>query len=313
MINADYLYEFTELSKHLSYTETAHILMMSQPTLSKHMDQLEKELKIELFERVGNGLKLTKKGSALLPYAYQIIDSQNEFIAKVQELKKVAPPHLSISGLTDEGPSTEVLGFLISLLSPKYGTNFLEIKSRYNKDPRDMLEAEEVDIVFDPAPTEEALNQALVDKLLVANLPLAAFMSTSHPLAQRESISLKDLANETILKYEGIYIGRSWSYIEEGFKRHEISPKTRSCPCSSIAELFAICADLRSSVLIVGKNFGDRIPMGLRPFCTAVPISDADAVVPMYFLYRKDNKNQVLLDAVEMIKDMPCPPLEVCK
>lgn len=310
-MNIDYLYEYAELAKHMSFTETARLLNMSQPTLSKHMTAFEKELKLKLFERVGNSLRLTNTGAALLPYAYQVLDSQNTFSAKVLEFRKSTPPRLTISGLTDEGPSTEVLGFLISLLSPKFGSNFLEIKSRYNKDPQEMLAAEEVDLVFDPAPAEETLNEALIDTILIANLPLSAFVSADHPFAQRESISLDDLKNETILKYEGIYIGRSWSYLEQALQKHGAEPKTRSCHCASIAELFAMCADLKSSVLLVGRNFGDRIPQGLRPFCVAVPVVDEDAVVPMYFLFRKDNANPVLREAVRLIREMESPAVRL--
>ena len=36
-VNTDYLHEFTELAKRLSFTETARFLNMSQSTLSKHV------------------------------------------------------------------------------------------------------------------------------------------------------------------------------------------------------------------------------------------------------------------------------------
>lgn len=44
MLNANYVIEFTELAKRLNYTETARALNMSQPSLSKHISQFEKEL-----------------------------------------------------------------------------------------------------------------------------------------------------------------------------------------------------------------------------------------------------------------------------
>lgn len=308
-MNADSLHEFTELAKHLSFTETARALNISQPTLSKHIGQLEKELHLTLFDRTGNTLRLTNVGSALLPYAYQVTDAQSDFSAKVAELRRSEPARLTISGLTDEGPSTEVMGFLLALLSPQYGVNVLEIKSRYNKDPRSMLEAGEVDIVFDPAPTEETLNEKSIGKIHVANLPLTAFVDANHPLARCNSLTMKDLDGETLVKFEGLYLSRSWSYIEKACRNHGFTPKTRSSHCSSVAEIFALCADLKSSVLIIGKNFKDRIPSGIKPFCKAIDILDADAVIPFYFLFRKDNENKVLENLVDLVCDMPEPPL----
>ena len=307
-MNIDYLHEFTELAKRLNFTETARYLNMSQPTLSKHINQLEKELRLSLFDRVGNSLRLTKTGMALLPYAYQITDAQSDFNSKVAELRKAAPQRLTISGLTDEGPSTEILGFLISLLSPQYGASFLEVKSRYNKDAREMLGSNTVDIMFDPAPAEETLNEDFIETLHIADLPLIAIMSSDHPLAQRESISLGDLSGETFLKYEGLYLARSWSYTEKACRNHGFTPKIKSYYCASLPELFAACADLKSSVLLIGCNFGDKIPVGLKSFCKVVPIVDEDAVIPFYFLFRKDNDNPVLKDAIEHFRQMPNLP-----
>lgn len=176
MLNANYVIEFTELAKRLNYTETARALNMSQPSLSKHISQFEKELKLELFKRDGNSLRLTKCGAELLPLAYRAIEAMEELDSKAHYLRRHPPAHLSISGLTDEGPSTEVLGFLISLINSEYGANCLEVKRRYNKNPAEMLESGDVDIVFDPAPVEEMPEGSNVEVLRVADLKLTAIV-----------------------------------------------------------------------------------------------------------------------------------------
>ncbi len=308
-MNIDYLREFTELAKHLNYTETARLLNMSQPTLSKHIAQFERELKITLFERAGNSLRLTRAGATLLPFAYQITDAQAEFSDKVRELRKAPPPRLTVSGLTDEGPSTEVLGFLISLVSEKYGAGCLEVKSRFNRNLGEMLAAKEVDIVYDPAPTEECLDEGFAKIIHIADLQLVALVDRNNPLAERESLSLDDLRDEPILKYEGLYLARSWSYIEKACRSHGFAPRTRSFHCASIAEMFAFCTNLGYSVMLVGTNFGNRIPAGIQPFCRVVPIVDEDAVIPFFFVFRNDNRNPVLKDVVKMIDELPSPPL----
>lgn len=308
-MNTDSLREFTELAKHLSFTETARSLNVSQPTLSKHIAQFEKELRLTLFKRSGNSLRLTNVGAALLPYAYQVTDAQNDFIAKVSELRRNAPSRLTVSGLTDEGPSTEVMGFLLGQLSPKYGVNFLEIKSRYNRDLRDMLSSEEVDLIFDPVPDAEALNEQSIGKIHVANLRLVAIVDVNHRFAQCSSISIEELREEMLVKFEGIYLSRSWSHIEKACERRGFAPRTRSLHFSNVADMFAHCARLGSSVLVVGQNFKDRIPSGIASFCRAIPIEDDDAVIPLYFLFRRDNDNRVLADLIDMVDKMPQPPL----
>ena len=134
-------------------------------------------------------------------------------------------------------------------------------------------------------------------------------MSRENPLAVRQNLSLDDLKYETFLKCEGIYISRSWSYIEEACRRHGFTPKTRSRHCASIAELFTLCANLGSTVLVIGCNFGNRIPAGIQQFCHTVPIEDDDATIPLYLLFRGDNANPVLREAASRIKEMPQPAI----
>lgn len=308
-MNLEHLEEFVELAKRLNYTETARILMMSQPTLSKHIGQLERDLKLALICREGNQLRLTNAGSALLPFAYEILDAVDGFEAKVDELRIAPEPKLTISGLTDEGPSTEVLGFLISLLSGKYGAGCIEIKSQYNHNLASTLDAEEVDVVYDPIPHDETPLDDNLQSLHISNLQLIAIVSSDHRLAGREEISIADLKDETFVKYEGLYLGRSWRYIDEICANHGFAPKLHSRHCASVAELFSLCASLGKTVLIVGCNFGERLPGGIRPFCKVLPIVDSDAVIPFFFIYRKDNDNPVLTDAIRLIEQLPQPPL----
>ncbi|MCF6343084.1 MAG: LysR family transcriptional regulator [Devosiaceae bacterium] len=56
----------------------AKILGISQPTLSRHMDELERSLKITLFERGRNGAKATKSALAIAEHARKIAQNTKE-------------------------------------------------------------------------------------------------------------------------------------------------------------------------------------------------------------------------------------------
>ena len=309
-MNIDFLREFTELAKRLNYTETARFLNMSQPTLSKHMNQFERELKFTLFEREGNSMRQTNAGAALLPYAYQVTDADNDLNEKILELRKSPPPRLSISGLTDEGPSTEVLGYLISLLKEKHGANFLEVKSRFNRDLREMLGSKEVDLVFDPVPKDEIGRESYLEMTQIAELRLIALMDKNNPLAQTGSVSLAELKKTPFLKYEGIYLSRSWGYIEQACQDHGFTPRTRSCHCANMLDLFAKCTNLGPEVIIIGCHCADRVPSSIRAFCKVVDLTDDNASIPLYLVYRKDNENPLLKEILEVLHSTDGPPLK---
>ena len=309
-MNIEYLLEYVELAKHLNFTETARLLNMAQPTLSKHISALESELKIELFDRTKGSLRLTNEGNALLPYAYKVADAQNAFVREAKALKKTPPSRLVVNGLTDEEPSTEVLGFLVSLINEADSPGFLEINADHDMSPNEALLGNHADMVFDPVQEGEPLDTDEIEILPLGDLPLVAMVSKSNPLAVHDELPLSAFADTEFLKCEGIYISRSWCHILNACRKSGFAPKTRSHYCPNTAALLATCATLGSSTLILGHNFVDRIPKGISPLCKAITLTDASATVPLRLLYRKSNTNPLLQHVVKRIKDMPAPPMD---
>lgn len=74
---------FLALCEYKNYSETARRLYVSQSTISKQIDQLEKNLGFKLFERTTNSLRLTMQG-AIMKKAY------SDAIASITEAKKDA-------------------------------------------------------------------------------------------------------------------------------------------------------------------------------------------------------------------------------
>ena len=309
-MNVDHLLEYVELAKHLNFTETARLLNMTQPTLSKHISALESELKIELFSRTKDGLRLTNEGTTLLPYAYKVVDAQNDFIGEVRALRKAPPSRLVVNGLTDEGPSTEVLGFLVSLVNEADAPGFLEINPDHDMTPNESLLGNRADMVFDPVREGEPLDTDEIEILLVGKLPLVAFVSATSSFAQYDELPLSAFKDAEFLKCEGIYISRSWCHINSACQKSGFTPRACSHYCPNTAALMATCANLGRSVLLLGSNFADRIPAGIKPLCKAVRLTDEYAIVPLRLLFRKSNPNPLLKHVVKRIKEMPSPPIE---
>lgn len=63
--NTERLYEFLVLSRVLSYSQAAKALYISQPVLTRHIQQLEEELGLPLLRRTTHGVTLTEAGRLL--------------------------------------------------------------------------------------------------------------------------------------------------------------------------------------------------------------------------------------------------------
>lgn len=291
--------EFTELAKQLNFTETSRILNMSQPTLSKHISSLEKDLKLPLFDRCGSSLRLTRAGMELLPFAYKIIEAENKFYSKVKQMRMTPLPRLSVGGMVDEEMVTEVISYMLLTLSCKYGTNFLEVKPSKHRLPQETLRAGALDIAFDYYLNGDQDEE--IDAVPVGELLLFALVDRNHRFANRESISIEDLRNDTFIKIEGSHISDAWRFIEACCIRHHFTPNTQQYYSMRLTDLITVAANLDNNVLILGLNFFKRLGVAVSPFCKTLPISDVDAVLPVAALYRSDNENPIIAEAIAAI------------
>ena len=78
---------FTVVARHLSFTKAANELSISQPAITKHIQELEKICKVQLFERAGGKMTLTHKGSLLLEQAETILKNYRTFASEVEMLQ----------------------------------------------------------------------------------------------------------------------------------------------------------------------------------------------------------------------------------
>ena len=65
---------FQVAARHLNFSQTAEALYLSQPTVSNHIKQLERELGCELFERSGRSVRLTPAGEQFTAYASRLLE-----------------------------------------------------------------------------------------------------------------------------------------------------------------------------------------------------------------------------------------------
>ena len=69
---------FKEACELQNFSEAARVLHISQSTLSQQIKQLEDELDVLLFDRIGKRIVPTEAGLAFLPYAVRVIrDAEN--------------------------------------------------------------------------------------------------------------------------------------------------------------------------------------------------------------------------------------------
>lgn len=87
-MNLKQLSYFVTVVESGSISKAAKKLHMSQPPLSRHMHLLEEDLKVKLFQRETNSLKLTQEGEELYKRAYDLLELASKTEKAILELNK---------------------------------------------------------------------------------------------------------------------------------------------------------------------------------------------------------------------------------
>ncbi|ATP55428.1 LysR family transcriptional regulator [Pedobacter ginsengisoli] len=210
---------FVKAAEHLHFTEAAAESFVTQSTLSQQIKQLEEELGMLLFDRVGKHVRLTEAGGVFLVHAKQILLDVQKSKAAISELNNLAIGDLRI-GVT-YAFSSMVLPALAPFSSKypgikifiEYGTpESLEIK----------LKAAELDIIL--SFHEESDNQGLEMQPLFYS-KIVMVVSRKHSLASLKKITVAELGElELILPGKGF---SSRDYVNELFRKRKITPKIK--------------------------------------------------------------------------------------
>lgn len=85
------------IAKHQNMTKAAKELFISQPTLSKHLGKLERDLGIKLFSRVDNCYIPTYAGRRYIEYASRVLDLTRDWEKELADLCSLNAGELNVS------------------------------------------------------------------------------------------------------------------------------------------------------------------------------------------------------------------------
>ncbi len=83
----DQLEGFLAVARLRNFSRAASMLYRTQPTLSQQIQRLEREFGRKLFDRDFKAVKLTEAGSALQPYAEELLALRTEALEAIRQMK----------------------------------------------------------------------------------------------------------------------------------------------------------------------------------------------------------------------------------
>jgi len=118
MLDVHQLNVFLIAAETLSFTQAAQQLHMTQPSVSQHIQYLERHFDMQLFIRNGRNLELTDAGMALLPLAREAVALSIRTDETMESLKGKIYGHLIVCCSTT--PGKYILPQLLARFHRKY-------------------------------------------------------------------------------------------------------------------------------------------------------------------------------------------------
>jgi DNA-binding transcriptional LysR family regulator len=179
----------------LSYTRAAEELHLSQPAVSMQVRQLEDEIGLPLFERLGKRILLTGAGQEVYHYSLAVNRSLREMKEVLESLKGVSRGCLQVAVASTVNYFAPRLLAVFQQRYPGIGLR-LDVTNRENL--VHLLESNSVDLVLMGIPPKDID----VESEVFMENPLVVIAPPDHPMADKRCIPTARLAEELFVMRE---------------------------------------------------------------------------------------------------------------
>jgi DNA-binding transcriptional LysR family regulator len=174
---------FTEVAKHLSFSQAALALHLTPPAVTMQVKELEADLGMPLFERTGRQVALTTVGEYMLVYARKILSVLKDAEDAAARLRQVEVGSLTIGMVST---AKYFLPRLLAEFRKEHPGVVVKLAVGNREQLTKMLQGNEVDIAIMGSPPRELTTRAEP----FAAHPHVFVAPVDHPLLRQGHINL---------------------------------------------------------------------------------------------------------------------------
>ena len=187
---------FYTVAQRLSFTKAAAELFITQPAVSKHIQELEEYHKIKLFERNGSRIAITAAGYVLLKHVKNIFDIYSEIDFDMNALLQTQ------SGVLRVGASTTVSQYIIPPVLAQFHQKLQDVQVRLWNGNTEQMETALLQQEIEIGIVEGKSKNKLIKYTPFLKDELVLVCNSKNPLTKRETIGIDDLKQMRFLLRE---------------------------------------------------------------------------------------------------------------
>ena len=187
MMNLNQLRVFAAVAEHGGFSRAAAVLRLSQPAVSKSVQELERTLGLPLIERAGRSSRLTPAGESLATRARELFSVEASAEEELRALRGLE------GGTLHVGASTTIATYMLPSILARFrethpGVALRVVSANTRAIARQLLERR-----LDVAIVEGPVAHERLDVIAWREDELVLIASSGHPLASRRAVRAADL------------------------------------------------------------------------------------------------------------------------
>lgn len=262
---------FCLLAKKQHYAQTAEELDLPQSSLSRMIRQMEEELGVPLFQRVGRGVELSQYGEYYLTFAARALQDLESGAQGLLGMIDQRQEQISLACIYYLGP--EFLPKLMRRFNQQGGNAAFQLQQKNTLDVLRMVKAGEVDLGFCAKVGEESS----LEFVEVHRGQMVLIVPVDHPLARYDEVSLSRAAQYPFV-FPLDYIG----YVETLFQEAQLPLPTVVCRANEDQLIAGIVSEGLGIAIVPENRTFERYQI------KAVRLSGIKTVRSSYLVRRKN-------------------------
>ncbi len=219
MLQLNQLRCFVAVATELHFGRAAAALNMTQPPLTRQIQVLEHELGVDLFERNRRFVRLTPAGRAFLREATDILQRVQEAELTVQRASQGEAGSITLSFIP--AASYSLLPSVIGTARKALPGVDLAVTEMQSLEQIEALTAGRIDLGF----VRPMVKRPELDSACLLRERFIAAVPAEHPLAARETLTIKDLDQQDFIMYSPAQGRYSYELLVGPFRSASISPR----------------------------------------------------------------------------------------
>lgn len=216
-----HLRSFLAVAETLNFSRAAERLHLSQPALSRQVQELELDLAVALFNREKGRVTLTEAGRTLIEHARELLARSENAASHVQAVSRGECATVEVG----YAPSlaVQLLPLVLERLAQSHPSMNLRMHDMSSDEMNAGLKAGTLHLAYTVGAS--VLAEAGLVKETLVSYPVCVAMSRTHPWARRKQVSLTDLASAPLLGYARSAYPEYPRFVESLFTPVKMKPR----------------------------------------------------------------------------------------